>query len=202
MPRRLRRCARVRPGFVERTSLCVQRTRAHRARDPTDIPSCPRRGKRGPEDHGPDQEHGVEGFLLLRAGARCSGFSGSPLHCGGSGRKRPQGRRDGSRRFRCLDRDVQSTEPDRRRGPEAQDARRVQCSGACLFAYFLCTSRESKTLARRASGSSCSKTIKGKSWIPACPGMTSKSEDGCCHASGGNSSIAITMASSRPFFAG
>ncbi len=35
-------------------------------------------------------------------------------------------------------------------------ARRAQCSGACLFAYFLCTSRESKPLARRASGSSSS----------------------------------------------
>jgi len=38
---------------------------------------------------------------------------GSPLHCGGSGRKSPQGERDGSRSFGCLHTDVQSAEPGR-----------------------------------------------------------------------------------------
>jgi len=59
MPRSTRFALRVRegmPGFVERTSVCVQRTRAHRARDPADISVPPRRGKRGPEDHELDQK--------------------------------------------------------------------------------------------------------------------------------------------------
>src|SRR5580765_685966 len=44
MPRPSRYALRVRevmPGFVERTSLSVQRTRAHRARDPADISVLP-----------------------------------------------------------------------------------------------------------------------------------------------------------------
>jgi len=44
MPRPPRYALRVRevmPGFVERTSLCVQRTRAHRARDLSGISGMP-----------------------------------------------------------------------------------------------------------------------------------------------------------------
>jgi len=51
MPRPSRCALRVRadlPGFVECTSVCMQRTRAHRARAPMGFPSGPRRGIRDP----------------------------------------------------------------------------------------------------------------------------------------------------------
>ena len=117
MPRRLRRCARSgRGSLIVRPCTNNELARIVRATFQA-FPTCPRRGKRGPEDHQPDQEHGRAALLLLalllRAGARCFGSSGSPLHCGGSGRKRPQGEREGSRSFGCQDMDVLSAEPGR-----------------------------------------------------------------------------------------
>jgi len=113
MPRRLRRYAKTGRGSLNaRPCPCNELARIVRATLRA-FPSCPRRGKRGPEDHEPDQEQWRAALLLLRAGARCLGFSGSPLHCGGSGRKRPQGEREGSRSFRCQHTDVLSTEPGR-----------------------------------------------------------------------------------------
>ena len=115
------------PGFVERTSLCVQpcacNELARIVRAPLRaFPTCPRHGKRGPEDHEQDQERPLQSlrdsfprcageakiFLPLRAArgkvqkaegsARASArrsallrLSGSPLHCGGSGRRGPAG---------------------------------------------------------------------------------------------------------------
>ena len=85
MPRSRDKAARVReirPGFVERTSLSVQRTRAHRARDPADISVPP-----SPRQTGTDRKP--------RAGcAPRFSSSGSPLHCGGSGRSGPRGARE------------------------------------------------------------------------------------------------------------
>ncbi len=77
MPRRLRRCARVRPGFVERTSLCVQRTRAHRARDLYRHFRSALAAANG--DPRSSNRVRASPLSLLRAGARCSGFSGP--HC-------------------------------------------------------------------------------------------------------------------------
>jgi len=95
MPRPPRFALRVRedrPGFVERTSVCVQRTRAHRARDSASISDLPSPRQTGTQD----QEQ-------RRARPR-------------------RGARDGSRAFRCQHTDVLSTEPGRWRGPFGQDA--------------------------------------------------------------------------------
>jgi len=44
------------PGFVERTSVCVQRTGAHRARHPSDFPAHPRRATGAPFGRHPAAE--------------------------------------------------------------------------------------------------------------------------------------------------
>jgi len=59
----------VRPGFVERPSLCVQRTRAHRARDSASISDLSSPRQTGTEDHEPDQERGLEGIASARRSA-------------------------------------------------------------------------------------------------------------------------------------
>jgi len=50
---------------------------------------------KGKENQGPGQGQRRAALLLVpwlvRAGARCFGFPGSPLHCGGSGRRGPAG---------------------------------------------------------------------------------------------------------------
>jgi len=87
MPRRLRRYARSDQGSLDAHPCpCNELARIVRATFQA-FPACPRRGKRGPKI----KSNGVRGFLLLRAGARCFGSSGSPLHCGGSGRRGPAG---------------------------------------------------------------------------------------------------------------
>jgi len=95
----------------------------------------------------------------------CSGFCaqdarallspGSPWSCGGSGRKGPQGAREGSRAFRCCTGcAISGTRPMTR--TVRAGARTAQGAGVCFFAYFLCTSKESRPLGRRTSGSLCS----------------------------------------------
>ena len=93
MPRPPRYALRVRegmPGSADCTSLCRQRNR----RDPSRRPCGRFRHALAAANRDPkikSQSNGVRGFLLLRAGARCFGSSGSPLHCGGSGRRGPAG---------------------------------------------------------------------------------------------------------------
>ena len=76
---------------------------------------------------------------------------------------------------RCMYTDVHSANP----GAQSR-TRRAGCPegappGVCFFAYFLCTSKESKPLARRASGSSALRSKKEqRRWIPAWAGMTSE----------------------------
>ena len=91
-------------------------------------------------------------FLLLRAGRARSALPGSPWPCGGSGRKGPQGAREGSRAFRCCTGcAISGTRPMTR--TVRAGARTAQGAGVCFFAYFLCTSKESRPLGRRTSGS-------------------------------------------------
>ena len=72
-------------------------------------------------------------FSLLRAGRARSALPGAPWPCGGSGRKGPQGRREGSRRFRCCTGcAISGTRPLAR-------TRRARCaSGARRWGVFLC----------------------------------------------------------------
>jgi len=59
MPRPPRCAPRVREvmsGFVERTSLSVQRTRAHRARDPADVSVMPSPRQTGTRNQEQDQK--------------------------------------------------------------------------------------------------------------------------------------------------
>ena len=134
MPRRLRRCARSgRGSLIVRPCTNNELARIVRATFQA-FPTCPRRGKRGPEDQELNQEHGVEGFLLLRAGARCSGFSGSPLHCGVSGRSGPAGVRAMDRAHSAIahGRAISGTRPLTR-------TRSAGCaSGAMLWGVSLC----------------------------------------------------------------
>ena len=72
--------------------------------------------------------------LLLRAGARCLGFSGSPLHCGVSGRSGPAGVRAMDRAHSAIahGRAISGTRPLTR-------TRSAGCaSGAMLWGVSLC----------------------------------------------------------------
>jgi hypothetical protein len=78
-----------------------------------------------------------------------------------------------------------------------QDARRAQCSGACFFGSFLCTSKERNPLAEgewkpfllnaqkkkqkldsslRWNDERKARRQEGKNWIPAYAGMTSEED--------------------------
>ena len=73
-------------------------------------------------------------LLLLRAGA-CR-FYRAPYGAAGSGRKGPQGRREGSRRFRRQRRDALSTEPGHCLRTCRAGARQAHRSG-CPFSWLL-----------------------------------------------------------------
>ena len=62
--------------------------------------------------------------------------TGSPYGAAGSGRKGPQGRREGSRRFRCQHTDVLSAEPGRCLRTRRAGARRAHRPG-CPFSWLL-----------------------------------------------------------------
>jgi hypothetical protein len=52
--------------------------------------------------------------------------------------------------------------------------RRKALGRVSLPTFFLCTSKESRPLGQRTSGSLCSKKQNSKNWIPAFAGMTNK----------------------------
>jgi len=80
-----------------------------------------------------------------RTRALCSSRGPMALRAAADEKARRGGARD--RADSAVAQDVQSAEPGRWRGPDAHDARRAQGAGACFFAYFLCTSKESRPLA-------------------------------------------------------
>jgi len=59
--------------------------------------------------------------------------------------RRPKGRRDGSRRFRCVHRDVHSAEHRPRPRTFRAGARKAQCQGRVLLGYFLLHEQEKVT---------------------------------------------------------
>jgi len=71
----------VRPGFVERPSLCVQRTRAHRARDPTDVSVLPSPRQTGTEDHKPDQKQQRAALFLCFCAQERAALASPGPHC-------------------------------------------------------------------------------------------------------------------------
>lgn len=98
---------------------------------------------------------------------------------------------------------------------ESENPRAVQPADALLtsnrhfFGDFLCASKESYPPLRGGSSASTRKAGKKSHWIPAFAGMTSKARRAGSDQppaeprySSGNNSIAITIASSRPSFAG
>ena len=104
-------------------------------------------------------------FALL---ALCSCFCGrrppkrGPLWRGERAEEQPEGARAGCARVRCMYMDVHSANP----GAHLR-TRRAGCPegappGVCFFGDFLCTSKESYPLTRRASGSTALKTNKSR----------------------------------------
>ena len=186
--------ARALRRFADGTSLCRQRTRAHRARAPAGFflrvlaaaerepgrsrarpswPQKPRSERRTPTS-----------VIPAKAGIHfccCFGFAFDVGPCGAAkgGRIRPAhraGRREGSRRFcRRPGWPVGKTPAAR-----SEPARSAGVPPGCpLFGYFLWASRESDPAARMADGtpqgreSVFASTPKDKSkWIPAFAGMT------------------------------
>jgi len=76
-----------------------------------------------------------------------------PLWRGEGAEEKPEGWRARCAPVRCMYMDVHSANPG-----AASRSRRAGCPetappGVCFFGYFLCTSKESNPLARRASGS-------------------------------------------------
>ena len=152
MPRPSRCARRVRanlPWFVECTSVCMQRTRAHRARAPAGVSVRPRRGKRGPRSQARSTADRWQPCLRGRS-TMPSTHLPSPLAdlqpARGSlifdpfalRRPRlqcPKGRRDGSRRFRCRHKDVPSAE-HRPRTRTFRRSRKAQCQGVLSFGDF------------------------------------------------------------------
>jgi len=129
------------------------RTRARPARDPAGDSGLPSPRLTGPRIK--SNRKSKSGFasafrLLLFASARrtralCSSRGPHGLAAAAGDQARRVRARD--RAHSAVAQDVQSAEPDRWRGPFGQDARKAQGAGACFFAYFLCTSKESRPLA-------------------------------------------------------
>jgi hypothetical protein len=122
-------------------------------------------------------------LLFPRPGKRLelpsSGFCGrmppkwGPLWRGERAEEKPEGARAGCARVRCAHMDVRSANPAARSRTRRAGCPESAPPGVCFFGYFLCTSKESNPLARRASGSIALQDARS-TWIPACAGMTSK----------------------------
>ena len=76
-----------------------------------------------------------------------------PLWRGEGAKERPEGWRAGCAPVRCAHRDVRSANPVARSRTRRAGCPESAPPGVCFFGYFLCTSKESDPLARRASGS-------------------------------------------------
>jgi len=134
------------------------------ARDPTGDSGLPSPRLTGPEDQEPE---------LLRAGRARFALPGDPWPCGGSGRSGPQGRREGSRRFRCCTRMCNQRNPAAGADLSGRMPERRKALGRVSLPTFFA---RAKKVGRspKASGSPCSKKQNSKNWIPAFAGMTSE----------------------------
>jgi len=195
-PRYARRVRKVRPGFARWASCPFANSRASlRATLPGDS------GLTSPRLTGPSIQSNSKSkscfasafrFSLLRAGRARSAPPGAPWPCGGSGRKGPQGAREGSRAFRCCTGcAISGTRPMTR-------TRRARCASGArrwgVFLWFLSLHEQRKEPARLKgewkplllkTKQTKAKTLdsgfrrndetkQSKNWIPAYAGMTSK----------------------------
>jgi len=128
------------------------------------------------ENVGLDARHGRAAALALASAAGCRS-NGAPCGAASGGRQGPQGRRDGSRRFRCRPGMACQRNPAAARAVGGQDARRPRHRGCVSLATFFA---QAKKVARspQASGSSALQRDKqrARNWIPACAGMTSEKD--------------------------
>jgi len=96
---------KVRPGFARWASCPFANSRASLRATLSGDSGLPSPRLTGPwiksNDNSKSGFASAFRFSLLRAGRARSALPGDPWPCGGSGRKGPQGRREGSRRFRC-----------------------------------------------------------------------------------------------------
>jgi hypothetical protein len=102
------------PGLVEQASVCVQRTRAHRARDPADVSVLPSPRLTGTRRARAKAELGAmnRAPTLLRARRALLWLLRAPITLRRQRTKGPRrGARGGSRAIQCLHRAVESTEP-------------------------------------------------------------------------------------------
>src|SRR6188768_847492 len=76
-----------------------------------------------------------------------------PLWRGERAEEKPEGWRAGCAPVRCMHMDVHSANPGERSRSRRAGCPETAPPGVCFFGYFLCTSKESDPLARRASGS-------------------------------------------------
>ena len=95
-------------------------------------------------------------LLLLRQDAAQTG----PLWRGERAEEKPAGWRAGCAPVRCMHMDVHSANPVARSRSRRAGCPETAPPGVCFFGYFLCTSKESDPLARRASGSLALRKIK------------------------------------------
>jgi hypothetical protein len=177
MPRSPRYALRVRdriPGFVECTSIYMQRTGALPARHSIELSSMRSPRQEGTRDQ--VQSRSAASFLIppLILG---------PLHR--AEHRRQRGKMPaGSRRWiaaiakKCMD--ALSEQPraaEKRRGPRAQ--REARCRGCVSFGDFSLHKQRKVTRSPQASGSFVCKPVK-KSWAAALAGMTSNSGGSPC----------------------
>jgi hypothetical protein len=106
-------------------------------------------------------------LLLLRQDAAQTG----PPVAWRAGGGKPEGWRARCAPVRCAHMDVRSANPAARSRTRRAGCPESAPPGVCFFGYFLCTSKESDPLARRASGSFALPKA-GSTWIPAFAGMT------------------------------
>ncbi len=130
MPRRLRRCARAgRGSLIEHPCSSNELARVVRATLRA-FPTCPRRGKRGPENQKTDQ--------VPRPGAqdaRCSGLPG-PRYIAAAAVDQARRVRAWTARIPLLHTDVQLAEPGRWRKPFGQEPKGRNVPGRVSFGDF------------------------------------------------------------------
>ncbi len=163
-------------GFVECTSVYMQRTGAHRARQPAAFPSRPRRTTGAPL------------ACIVRAQARAKHRAARAL--ASAARMPPNGalarrrasqalweKPAGSRRWiaaiakQCMDAlSERARKAEKHREPGAQDARKALCRGVLLLVTFLCTSKEKLHAQPKDERKLCIKrqmlTGEHVSWMP------------------------------------
>jgi len=180
------------PGVAERTSLCAQHPRAHRARAPSGFSSTRSPRHRGPVWAASCRRSSSSRLLLPGTVSMCAddlndAVQGCTDSCTTGSvrgaehrrvrRKKPEGARAGSARVGCEHRDVLSDNPavpEKHRAVRfagCESDRRVRC---LAFLVTFWAMPKSNRLARRARRSFALRRETGaRRWIPAFAGMTS-----------------------------